>query len=99
MMESQQTVTLHFPLAHLPALLTRLTTYLLQQHHSFVQTSYATGHTDFDIFTQQQQPLMRLSFQATEDPDAWSGKRVPTTSTPLTADAVELLQHLLQTES
>jgi hypothetical protein len=99
MTERQQTVTLHFPLAHMPAILTRLTTYLLQHHHGFVQTSHATGHTDFDIFTQQQQPLMRLSFQATEDPDACSGTRVPTICNPLTADAVQLLQHLLQTES
>ena len=94
MMESPPVVTLHFPTAHMPAIITRLTTYLLQKSYGFVQTCYDAGGTDFDIFTLQNHPMVRLTLRAAES----SGTPTSVSSRPLTADVVQLLQHLLQAD-
>jgi hypothetical protein len=99
MAEPQQTVILHFPLSRIPVIITRLTTYLLQKHYSFLQTYYDAGHVDFDIFNQQNQPLVRLTLQAGDGPDSSASLPDSTTFRLLPADTAHLLQHLLQTET
>jgi hypothetical protein len=90
-----QTVTLLFPASQVPTIVTRLTTHLLQHHYAFVQTCHGTSHSDFDIF-QDQQPLVRLTLRAVATPEAPSGAAVLASSPPLAADAVGIIQHLLQ---
>jgi hypothetical protein len=90
-----QTVTLFFPMSQVPTIVTRLTTHLLQHHYAFLQTCHDTTHSDFDIF-QNQQPLVRLTLRSTETPEASSGAAVLASSPPLAADAVGIIQHLLQ---
>jgi hypothetical protein len=89
---ASQSVTLYVPLSHLPVLITRLTTYLLQKSYDFLQTSHAADHVDFEIFAQQQ-PLVHLILQAVEAADPTAGSLPPT----LPADALELMHHLLET--
>jgi hypothetical protein len=90
-----QTVTLLFPVSQVPTIVTRLTTHLLQHHYAFLQTCHDTSHYDFDIF-QDQQPLIRLTLRSAETPEAPSGVAVLAVSPPLAADAVGIIQHLLQ---
>ena len=89
------TVTLDFPASDLPAVLTRLTTYLLQQSYDFLQTSHAAGHVDFDVFSQQQ-PLVRLTLRAVEAGGSAPGRPTPVLPPTLAADAVALIHHLLR---
>ena len=93
-----QTVTLCFAVSHLPAAITRLTTYLLQKSYDFLQTSHNASQVDFDIFVQQQ-PLVHLTLQSVEEGGPASGTLAPTLPEALAADAVELIQHLLQARS
>jgi hypothetical protein len=90
-----QTVTLLFPVAQVPIIVTRLTTHLLQHRYDFLQTCHDTTHADFDIF-QNQRPLVRLTLRAAETPEALSGAAVLASSPALAADAVGIIQHLLQ---
>jgi hypothetical protein len=90
-----QTVTLFFPVSHMPTIVTRLTTHLLQHHYAFLQTCHDTTHSDFDIF-QDRQPLIRLTLRAAATPEAPSGAAVLASSPSLAADAVGIIQHLLQ---
>jgi hypothetical protein len=90
-----QTVTLLFPVSHMPAIVTRLTTHLLQHHYAFLQTCHDTAHSDFDIF-QNQQPLVRLTLRSAATLKAPSGATVLASSSTLAADAVGIIQHLLQ---
>jgi hypothetical protein len=92
-----QSVTLYFPLSHLPALITRLTTYLLQKSYNFLQTSHAAGHVDFEIFAQQQ-PLVHLTLRAVEEESATARTLAPTLPPTLAADALELIHHLLRAQ-
>jgi hypothetical protein len=92
-----QSVTLYFPLSHLPALITRLTTCLLQKSYDFLQTSHATGHVDFDIFAQQQ-PLVHLTLRSAEE-NPTAGTLAPTLPPTLAADALELMHYLLRAQS
>jgi hypothetical protein len=91
-------VTLHFPATAMPAIITRLTTYLLERHDIFLQTCYTAEKVDFDIFNQQNQPIIRLRLRVAEDSSSASEKLASAASQSLTPDAVELLQHLLQTD-
>ena len=91
-----QTVTLRFPSSQVPTMVTRLTTHLLQRRYDFLQTCYDTTHADFDIF-QGQQPLVRLTLQSTHSPEAPSEPMVLAVPPALTADALGIIQHLLQT--
>ena len=93
-----QTVTLYVTASHWPAIITRLTTYLLQKSYTFLQTSHNASQVDFDIFVQQQ-PLVRLTLQSVEEGSPASGTLAPTLPETLAADAVELIQHLLQASS
>jgi hypothetical protein len=92
-----QHVTLYFPLSHLPALITRLTTYLLQKSYGFLQTSHAAGHVDFDIFAQQQ-PLVHLTLQSTEEASPTAEILAPTLPPTLATDALELIHYLLRAQ-
>ena len=98
MMESSQTVTLRFPSSRLPAMITRLTTYLLDKQYGFLQTCGAVAHTDFDIFNPQDLPIVRLTFEAADDAEASPETPASPVSRDLTPAAVDLLHHLLQTE-
>lgn len=92
----RQMTILHVSAVAMPAMITRLTTYLLQDHYMFLQTRYDTTRVGFEIFTAQEQLLLRLTLQTTESTTSVS--RLPTTRTPLplAAEATRLLQHLLQ---
>ena len=90
-----QTVTLYFPPLHLPAVITRLTTYLLQKSYDFLQTSHATSHVDFDIFAQQH-PLVHLTLRSVEEGSPAPGTLAPVLPPALAADAIELIHHLLR---
>jgi hypothetical protein len=93
---ASQSITLYVPLLHLPALITRLTTYLLQKSYDFLQTSHAAGQVDFEIFAQQQ-PLVHLTLQAVEAAGPTGGILPPTLPPTLAADALALMHHLLGT--
>jgi hypothetical protein len=95
MAQPLQTITLLFPVSQVPTIVTRLTTHLLQHHYAFLQTCHDTTHSDFDIF-QDQQPLVRLTLRSAETPEAPSEAAVLAASPPLAADAVGIIQHLLQ---
>jgi hypothetical protein len=90
---ASQSVTLYVPLSHLPALITRLTTYLLQKSYDFLQTSHAASHVDFEIFAQRQ-PLVHLTLQPVEEESATAGILVPTLPPTLVAEALELIYYL-----
>jgi hypothetical protein len=90
------TVILRFPPSHLPTMVTRLTTHLLQRRYDFLQTCYDTTHSDFDIF-QGRQPLVRLTLRSAHPLEAPSEPMVLATPPALTADALGIIQHLLQT--
>jgi hypothetical protein len=90
-----QTVTLLFPVSHMPTIVTRLTTHLLQHHYAFLQTCHDTTHSDFDIF-QNQQLLVRLTLRSAATLEAPSEATVFASSPTLAADAVGIIQHLLQ---
>lgn len=99
MTQSGQAVTLHFPLSRMPAIITRLTTYLLDKNLTFLQTCYHAGHVDFDVVTQQNRSIIRVTMQATDESGLSPGTLAPTSFRSLTADAIELLHHLVQTET
>lgn len=88
-------VTLYVPSSDLPTVLTRLTTYLLHNSYDFLQTSYATSHVEFEIFAQQH-PLVHLTLRCVEAGSATSETLAPVLPSTLAADAVALIQHLLQ---
>jgi hypothetical protein len=94
----QQTFTLHMPLPRLPVIITRLTAYLVQEQYEFLQTFYDTTHTAFDIF-KQQQPIVCLTLRSVEDNDPASTPAALVSTHALTADAVALVQYLLQGEA
>ncbi len=98
MATSQQTVTLHFPLVHLPAIITRLTTYLLEHRCSFLQTRHDAGQVDFDVFDLQNQPLIRLKLQVNDQPGPKVETLAALTPRPLAAEAMRLLRHLVQAD-
>ncbi|MGQ4810643.1 hypothetical protein NKDENANG_04141 [Candidatus Entotheonellaceae bacterium PAL068K] len=98
MATSQPTVTLHFPLAHMPAIITRLTTYLLEHRQSFLQTRHDATRTDFDIFGPQDQPLIRLTLQAADRPGPDLETLACLMPRPLTTEAMRLLRHLVQAD-
>ena len=91
-----QTVTLRFPSSQVPTMVTRLTTHLLQHHYDFLQTCYDTTYSDFDIF-QGQQLLVRLTLRSFHPSEAPSEPMALALSPALTADALGIIQHLLQT--
>lgn len=97
MTKPRPTVTLYFSTLEMPAIITRLTTYLLQHHYTFMQICYDTQHVGFEIFTQQGQLVVRLTLQAADDPGALSRRSPDELPAFLSADAVRLLQHLLRT--
>ena len=99
MTQSGQAVTLHFPLSRMPAMITRLTTYLLEKNLTFLQTCYHAGRVDFDVVTQQNRPIIRVTMQATDESGVSSATLAPTSFRSLTAEAIELLDHVLQTET
>jgi hypothetical protein len=90
-----QTVTLHLPAPQLPIIITRLTTHLLQHQYQFLQTCYDATHSDFDIF-KEQQPLVRLTLRLIATPGAPGEPVALATLPPRAADAVSIIQHLLQ---
>jgi hypothetical protein len=91
-----QTVTLHLPALQIPVLITRLTAYLLHHRYNFLQTCYDATHFDFDIF-KEQQPLVRLTLRPAATPEALAEPVVLAALPHLAADAVDIIQHLLQT--
>ncbi len=97
-MEPTATVTLHCSPVRLPAMITRLTTYLLEQQYGFLQTCYASGHSDFDVFDVEHQPIVHLTVKATNDMQALSEARALPISSHLAPEAAQLLQHLLRLE-
>ena len=54
MTQPTPTVTIHSPALHMPVVLARLTTCLLHARYAFLQTCHSAGHTDLDVFDQQQ---------------------------------------------
>lgn len=95
-MESAAPVTLYCRSARLPEMITRLTTYLLEQQYGFMQTCYTPEHADFDVFDAEQRPIVQLTVKATNDTQALSEAQALPISSPLAPDAAQLLQHLLQ---
>ncbi len=97
MTELQPAVTLDFPSAQLPAMITRLTTYLLQQHYSFLQTREHGEQTTFEIFDAGHRRLLSLTLRAgmrPRDGETPSAEGSP----PLSADAAALVAYLLGVE-
>ena len=93
-MEPAATVTLHCSPVRLPVMITRLTTYLLEQQYGFLQTCYAPGHSDFDVFDAEHQPMVHLTVKATNDMQALSEARALPIFSHLAPDVAQLLQHL-----
>jgi len=92
------TVTLHVPERQLPVFCTRLTTYLLQHHYAFLQTCHDVTQNDFDIL-HQQHPLLRLTLRSADLSDSPPGLSLSALPPTLAAEAVAILQHLLQARS
>jgi hypothetical protein len=76
-------------------MVTRLTTHLLQHRYDFLQTVHDPTHSDFDIF-KEQQPFVRLTLRGAATPEDLAGPGVLAASPLLTADAVAIIQYLLQ---
>jgi len=89
------TVTLHVPAPQLPVFCTRLTTYLLYNRYAFLQTCHNVTQSDFDIL-HQQQPLLRLTLRSADMPGSPPNPSLPTLPPALPAEAVAILQYLLQ---
>ena len=91
-------VTLHVPEQQLPVFCTRLTTYLLHNHYAFLQTCQDATQSDFDI-VHQQHPLLCLTLRSADRPGSPPGVSLPDLPSTLAAEAVTILQHLLQAGS
>ena len=96
MSDSVPTVSLHISSFQMRATLSRLTTYLLEEQYAFLQTFHSGQHTEFEIFQQSGQVVIRLIPRATESVSL-TGK--PTESTDEHTQAGEtsrLIQRLLE---
>jgi hypothetical protein len=89
------TVTLQVPEPQLPVFSTRLTTYLLHHHYTFLQTYHDATQSDFDI-VHQQHPLFRLTLRSAARSASSPGVSRPALPPTLAAEAVAILHHLLQ---
>lgn len=92
-------VTLHFPAARLPAMITRLTTYLLEHRYGFLQTYYAPEHVEFEVVDAQEQSVVHLTVKGTNATVTRSATQALCAASDLTPDAAHLLRHLLQLEA
>jgi hypothetical protein len=97
-MPDAPSVDLHVPTDRLPAMITRLTTYLLHYQYSFLQTCHEAGHVEFAVFTQPAQPLIRLTLRGVDGAGSGAEACVAAVPRTLAEDAVHLVQHLVQAE-
>lgn len=74
MHQTTPTVIIASATGQMPAVLARLTTFLLQARYAFLQTFPSPGHADLDVFDQQQL-LIHCSIHETE-----AGTPVPASS-------------------
>ena len=88
-------VTLHFPPLHLPAMITRLTTYLLEHQYGFLQTYDTLEQTEFEVFDAQDRPMIHLRLKGSRATAAQSVTQVLSEARHLAPDVTHLLQHLL----
>jgi hypothetical protein len=91
----QPPILLYFPSARLPAIITRLTTYLLHHQYDFLQTCHDASHMDFDILMQRDHPPVRLILRAGDGP-ATSLESLASQQPPFPKPVRLLLQHLLR---
>ena len=92
-------VTLYFPPVRLPAMITRLTTYLLEHQYGFLQTYETLEQTAFEVVDAQERSIVRLTLTSNSAAAAQSATQVLSEVRHLAPDAVSLLQHLLQLEA
>lgn len=97
-MEPAPTVTLHIPPDRLPAMVTRLTTYLLERQYGFLQTYHMPEHAEFEVFDARDQPVVNLTLQGVSETVAQSTVQTLPDSHHLAPEADCLVQHLLQLE-
>lgn len=91
----EQTIPLRCAPEYLPALMTRLTTYLLHHQYDFMQTCHDANHADFDVLASPEHPAVRLSLQAASGPTP-SFKSLIARHPALPKPLLLLLQYLLQ---
>lgn len=92
---SPPALVLPFPPHRLPAMMTRLTTYLLQHQYEFLQTYHDAHHMEFDILVQPDRPAVRLVLQAGETP-APSPESLAAQQPSFPKPVLVMLQHLLR---
>lgn len=96
--EAVTTITLHFSPHRLPAMITRLTTYLLERQYGFLQTYHTPEHTEFEVFDTEERSVIHLTMKSAKETETRSmTQRVPVACRLMPA-ADHLLQHLLQRE-
>jgi hypothetical protein len=96
MSDSVPTVSLHISPSQRWEVLRRLTTYLLQEEHAFLQTFYNEQYTELEIFQHAGPIAVRLALRTTE---SMSPVGLPAGSTYEPAHAGEpalLIQRLLE---
>lgn len=96
--EPAPTVTLHFPPARLPAMITRLTTYLLEHQYGFLQTYHTPEQAEFEVFDAQAQCVVHLTVKGSNATVARSAAQALSVASDLAPEVAHLLQHLLQLE-
>jgi hypothetical protein len=79
-------------------MITRLTTYLLERHYGFLQTYYTPEHTAFEIFDDQDQPVIHLTVKGASGTAPRSAVQTSPVLCHLAPEATNLVQHLLQLE-
>ena len=97
-MEAATTITLHFSPDRLPAMITRLTTYLLERQYGFLQTYYTPEHMEFEVFDTEDQPVIHLTVMSMNETATRSIAQTASVVRHLTPEADHLVQHLLHRE-
>ncbi len=96
MTPSVPTVTIHSTALQMPVVLARLMAFLLHARYAFLQTFHSAGHSDLDVFDQQQQLLVHCTIRETEADTLVPAPSVSPAQGTIAPELVTLLHALVQ---
>jgi hypothetical protein len=96
MTQSTPRMTLYLPASQMAAVLAALTAFCVQQSYAFLHTFHSEEHADCEIFTAQQQCLLRLTLQTRQPDGPAPGIFPPTPESAWPDDMAPLLRQLAQ---
>ena len=96
MPDSIPTVSLHISSFQMRNTLRRLTTYLLEEQYAFLQTFHRGQRTEFEIFQQSGQAMVRLTLQATASASPAGNTTASMDERTQAGETARLIQRLLE---